>query len=228
MLVLKINYTVHLDRSVKSVRYHAFRSRETPDERKGVFSRDKDHADVGRFIDSLDDPLTRDRTTRSGRQIRPAKLHRLMFSLSRKEFQSCGFTSWKSVIREAMEAVERQHGFRLEWVAAEHQSAEHPHVHVDVKSVYTAADGTRHRLIIKDQLRRDLRKSVETIMNREKARVREERRQERELNRALHSIADGILKTLKAIGREDARETDNLPAARRRRREAERDNNRDR
>lgn len=225
-MVLKINYTTHVDRAAKSVRYHAFRSREFDHDRKGVFSRDRDHADVRQFIHSLDDPLTRDRVTKGGREIRPPKMHRLMFSLSRKEFDACGLTSWKPVIREAMQAVEHQQGFRLEWVAAEHQSAEHPHVHVDIKSVYTAADGTRHRLVIKNELRLEFRKAVQTIMDGERARVREERRQEREFDRAVHSIADSLLKGLREAGREEGREEEMLGVRRRKR--PERDQGRDR
>lgn len=201
MLVLKINYTKHLDRAGKSVRYHAFRTREIPHEQKGIFSKDKDHADIGEFIASLDDPLTRPKQTRRG-EIQYAVMHRLMFSLSRKEFQACGFTSWKPVIREALGYVERYHGIQLEWVAAEHQSQEHPHVHVDIKSVYTDAQGNRHRLRITQELRSHIRWAVEGIMKRERERVWAERQQLRQMQRGIDrflshagkSILQGILK----------------------------------
>lgn len=222
MLLLKINYTTSLDRAVKSVRYHAFRSREVDADRKGIFDRSSDHADVRSFINRLDDPLTRDRVTRRGRKITPPKIHRLMFSLSRREFEACGFTSWKPVIRDAMESLERQHGFRLDWVAAEHNTANHPHVHVDIKSVYTAADGTRHRLAIRHDMRKAFRQAVEQVMERERSRAREERRQLREMDRAIHDITTGLLRVLREAGREDPRD-DALPHRRRRRQSHERD-----
>lgn len=225
MLVLKINYTTSLDRAAKSVRYHAFRSREIPTESKGVFDRNSDHADVRKFVRSLDDPLTQDRVTRRGKVIPTAKMHRLMFGLSRREFEQCGFTSWKPVIREALEHFERFHGIKLEWVAAEHQSTTHPHVHVDIKSVYTAADGTRHRLVITNETRLHLRWAVEGIMKREREIHQEERRQARAMDRALHDLTRdltrGLIKTLREATRDDG--PDPLNQARRKRRRPERD-----
>lgn len=225
MLVLKINYTTSLDRASKSVRYHAFRSRELPNEGKGIFDRTSDHVDVRTFIHSLDDPLTADRVTRRGKVIPTPKMHRLMFSLSRREFERCGFTSWKPVIREALEHFERYHGIKLEWVAAEHQSGTHPHVHVDLKSVYTAADGTRHRLRITNEMRQQLRWAVEGIMRRERERCDEERRQEKALDRAVrdltHDLTRGLFKLLRDASRDEP-PTDN-PARRRRPRRDDRD-----
>lgn len=226
MLVLKINYTKHLDRAGKSVRYHAFRSREVPTEQKGMFSRDKDHADVGEFIASLDDPLTRPKQTRRG-EIRYAVMHRLMFSLSRKEFEACGFTSWKPVIREALEGFEKKHGIKLEWIAAEHLSATHPHVHVDVKSVYTAPDGTRHRLRISNQMRLDLRAEVERIVDRERRERDEERRQQREFNSAVRDLTSNLLRGLRDAARADEREADGLPQQTRKRRPRQREHDSD-
>jgi hypothetical protein len=191
MLVLKINYTKHPDRAGKSVRYHGFRTREMAHDMKGMFSKDRDNADIGAFIRSIDDPLTRPRQTRRG-EIEYAVMHRLMFSLSRKEFEACGFTSWKPVIREALAAVERYHGMELEWIAAEHQSREHPHVHVDIKSVYTDADGNRRRLNIGQELRQHIRWAVEGIMKRERERVWADRRQLRAMERSMDRFMAGI------------------------------------
>jgi hypothetical protein len=201
MLVLKINYTKTLEHASKSVRYHAFRSRELTSEQKGVFSKDKDHADVAQFIQALDDPLTRPKQTRRGGEIRYAVMHRLMFSLSRQEFEACGFTSWKPVIREALRHVERYHGIELEWVAAEHQSRDHPHVHVDVKSVYTDAQGQRHRLRITQELRQHIRWSVEGVMKRERARVRADRLLQRDIQRAIARATAEQKRLVSHIGR---------------------------
>ncbi|HEY3365997.1 MAG TPA: hypothetical protein VGK74_13150 [Symbiobacteriaceae bacterium] len=209
-LVLKINYTKSLDRAAKSVRYHAFRTREVPIDERGMFNRSTDHADIKAFIRSLDDPLTRDRTTRGGRVIQPPKMHRLMFSLRRRDFVACGFTSWKPVIREALESFEREQGIKLDWVAAEHLSATHPHAHVDVKSVYTAPDGTRHRLVITQDMRLALKAAVERVIERERTRADEERRQQRAFDKAVRDLTMALVRGLREAGRADERETDSL------------------
>lgn len=227
MLVLKINYTKHLTQAAKSVRYHAFRSREEPKDRLGAFDRRSDHANVRSFIDSLDDPVTRDRKLKNGRTVEYAKMHRLMFSLHRKDFEACGFTSWKPVIREALEGFEKKHGIKLEWIAAEHLSATHPHVHVDVKSVYTAPDGTRHRLRISNQMRLDLRAEVERIVDRERRERDEERRQQREFNSAVRDLTSNLLRGLRDAARADEREADGLPQQTRKRRPRQREHDSD-
>lgn len=195
MLILKINYTKYLDRARKSVRYHAFRTREVPREQRGMFDRDRDHADVARFIEALDDPLTKPKETRRGTIHYPV-MHRLMFSLSRQEFEACGLTSWKPVIREALGAFERYHGIRLEWIAAEHQSRTHPHVHVDIKSVVMGPDGNPRRLRITQELRQHLRWAVEGILRRERERLRAEREQERAIQRGMERFLDSMLHSL--------------------------------
>ncbi|MDF2630434.1 MAG: MobL relaxase [Symbiobacteriaceae bacterium] len=228
MLFLKINYTKQIDRAAKSVRYHAFRTREVPKDERGAFDRSTDKADVKAFIQSLDDPLTRDKPRRDGKVFQPPKMHRLIFSLRRKDFEACGFTSWKPVIREALEQFERQHGIKLDWIAAEHLSAAHPHVHVDIKSVYTAPDGTKHRLKITNQMRLDLRAAVERVMERERTIRDEERRQERQFYGALHDLTNTLLRGLRDAGRSDEREADVLPTPHRKRRPQEKDRDDDR
>lgn len=225
MLVLKINYTKHLDRAQKSVRYHAFRTREVPRETRGMFNRDTDHADVAAFIRSLDDPLTRERPTRNGVQ-RYAVMHRLMFSLSRQEFEACGLTSWKPVIREALGAFERYHGIRLEWVAAEHLSKDHPHVHVDIKSVYLDANGKPHRLRITQEMRLNLRYAVEGVLKRERARVWAERAQDRAfqqgIDRFMNHLGHTLVRGLHDAARDDSQEFDPYRTRRRKRKPDER------
>lgn len=223
MLVLKINFTKHLDRARKSVRYHAFRTREVPREQRGMFDRDKDHADVTAFIKSLDDPLTRPKETRRG-VIHYPVMHRLMFSLSRKEFETCGLTSWKPVIREALAAFERYHGIRLEWIAAEHMSQTHPHVHVDIKSVVTGPDGVPRRLRITQEMRQHLRWAVEGILRRERERVRAEREQERAFKRGVERFLDSLTHSLTRGLAQAAREDDYIdPLMRRKKRRSPKD-----
>lgn len=220
MLVLKINYTKYLDRARKSVKYHAFRTREVPEDRKGMFSRDSDHADVAAFLRSLDDPLTREKQTKNG-TIRYAVVHRLMFSLSRKEFDACGLTSWKPVVREALGAFERYHGIKLEWVAAEHASRDHPHVHVDIKSVYTDADGVQRRLRITPEMRKHLRWAVEGVLQRERSRVWAERQAERAFQHGIDRMVDSLTHSLVWGLREAARDEPDPLMNRRRKRQAD-------
>jgi type IV secretory pathway VirD2 relaxase len=134
-------------------------------------------------------------------------MHRLIFSLSRQEFESCGFTSWKPIIREALGAVERYHGIRLEWVAAEHMTKAHPHVHVDIKSVYLDRQGKPQRLRITNEMRQNLRWAVEGIMKRERDRVREERQQQLEIQRGLERFVGQLTRSL-ARGLADAAHDD--------------------
>lgn len=229
LVFLKINYTTNLEAARRSVRYHAFRSRESEEERKGVFDRRSDHASIDRFLDRLNDPLTRDWTTRKGRRITPAKMHRLIFSLRRRDFDAAGLTSWKPIIREALARFETEQGIRLDWVAAEHLSATHPHVHVDIKSVYTASDGTRHRLKIRGDWRIALKKAVDQVLARELERAREERRQQRELDRAIESITKDLLRGLREAGRDQEHDPAPLGPRRRRHPQQERsDGDRDR
>lgn len=216
-IFLKINYTTRLEAARRSVRYHAFRSRESEADRKGVFDRRSDHANISKFLDRLDDPLTRDWTTRQGRRITPAKMHRLIFSMRRRDFDEAGLTSWKPIIRDALSRFEIEQGIKLDWVAAEHLSAAHPHVHVDIKSVYTTADGTRHRLKIRGDWRVALKKAVEQVVARELERAREERRQEREVDRVIQGITRDLLRVLREAGRDQAHEADPLGPRRRRR-----------
>lgn len=218
MLILKINYTKHLDRARKSVRYHAFRTREVPLEQRGMFDRARDHADVSAFIKSLDDPLTRPKVTKRGTIEYPV-MHRLMFSLSRQEFEASGLTSWKPVIREALASFERYHGIHLEWIAAEHSSQTHPHVHVDIKSVVTGSDGSPRRLRITQEMRQHLRWAVEGIIKRERERLRAERAQQRAIQRGIDRFLDSLGHSpLRGIARAAREEDPYDPLVRRRRR----------
>ncbi len=225
---VKMSYTKHLDRAARSVRYIAFRSRDIPHEKRGAFSRSSDHADIRRFIDSLHDPLTADRPLRGGRVFQPAKMHRLVFSLSRAEFDKSGLTSWKPVVREALAEWERARGIRLEWIAAEHLSPTHPHVHIALKSVYRDADGTPHRLKVNREMLQDLRQCVRTVVQRHRERhwreIEEQRSIEREaragemqLQRSVERVLRGLLYDLEQLAREEERSPLVLNRPRRRR-----------
>ncbi len=171
--VLKLNYTRHLTAARKSVRYHTFRSRELllpGADRVGAFNRSTDHADVASFVRRLDDPATRDEQC--------AKMHRIMVSLSRPAWDRCGLESWKPVVRESLAAFEKRHGIRLDWVAAEHLDPRHPHVHIDIKSVFITDDGRRRRLRLNNRHREELVLAFQAVLRREMQRCYETRREQ--------------------------------------------------
>lgn len=216
-------------RTIKDVqgklRYYAFRSRELPDEKRGLFGRTSENADLRKFVDSIrQDPLLQDRQTRRGR-FQPPKMHSLVFSLSRDEFTKSGLTSWKPVIREVLTEWERYRGIQLEWVAAEHQSLTHPHCHVAIKAAYTDAAGHRHRLRLTRQDIQELRTAVRTVVRWHRQRhweiiraQREAERAERQARAALADLAFNLATGfLDALAREAREPEQPLPAQRRRR-----------
>lgn len=169
-MYIPLRYEKTLPGARQHVMYIAFRSRELGGQ-KGLFDESRDHVHAAKFCKSLDDPLTRER--RWQRPFLP-KLFHFRVSLSRKDFDACGLTSWKPVVREAMKTFELKTGKRLEWVAAEHPTPTHPHAHVAIKAVYTARDGSRRRLarLTRDELamlKRDLYRSAFRHLNLERA-----------------------------------------------------------
>lgn len=193
----KITYTKELKAASASVHYYAFRTREVERSQVGIFDRSSDHADVKRFVRSLDDPLTRDRPGRSG-LYKSAKLHRVLFTMSGQEFRRWELTSWRPIVREVFLNFERKHGLRLEWVAAEHPSTRNPHCHVAIKSVYEDRDGNRHRLRVTPELRRSLWHEAQSIVNRHKQIVLTQERAERGTDR----LARGLIGELARASRQ--------------------------
>jgi hypothetical protein len=187
----KITYTKELKAAVASVRYYAFRTREVEQDRVGIFDRSSNHADVNRFIRSLDDPLTREQP---GQPPRIPKMHRMLFTMSGQEFKRWELTSWQPIIRETMENFQRRHGIKLEWVAAEHPSPRHPHCHVAIKSVYEDQDGNRHRLRITPEMRKEIWQEAQAIVDRSKDRVLALDREERASSRLVHGYINEITK----------------------------------
>lgn len=187
----KITYTKELKGAIASVRYYAFRSREVERSQIGIFDRSNDHADVKRFVRSLDDPLTRDRPGRP-QKYQFAKLHRVLFTMSGQEFRRWELSSWRPIIREAFENFERKQGIRLEWVAAEHPSPRHPHCHVAIKSVYEDLDGNRHRLKLTPDMRKALWQEGQSIVDRHKQIVLTQERAERDTDRLARGLIGEI------------------------------------
>lgn len=239
---VKVKYSRDLRLARFAVHYHAFRSRELPNEQRGAFNRASDHADCRTFVRRLDDPLTRDYEVRRrgrprqggpSRTIRPAKLHRIIFSLSRAEWEKSGLTSWKPIVREVLAEWERLHGIRLDWIAAEHMSHTHPHVHIDVKSVYWDVHGRKHRLRFDRQMIDELRWAVRGVVRRERERHWRELQQQRAIEWAerqaardlahnLSHLATSFLDGLERAARQDEREAEWLQPRRYRRRRSPR------
>jgi hypothetical protein len=190
LVVLRSSYVTSLKKAGRHIRYICFRARELPEHGPGIFSRDRDTADVGQFIRSLDDPKTRD--PKNGRPV--AKLHKMTFSMRGRDFERCGFTSWKPIIRQAMANVERQLGRRLEWVAAEHMTRSHPHCHVALKAVSYDRAGRGYRLRIDKAALRLFKGEVTRLVMRELERVRAQERMARQqiqyTRRAFRTVND--------------------------------------
>lgn len=225
--IVKMNFTRHLDRAAKSVRYYAFRSRELADEKRGAFSRSSDHADVRKFIEGLRDPLTEDRFGKGGKVRQYAKMHRMVFSLSGDEFRKSGLSSWKPVVREALAEWERARGIRLEWIASEHMNPSSPHVHIAIKSVSSDLEGNRTRLKVNREMLLDLRQGVRRVVQRHRERYwreieeqrlieRESRAAEQELRREVNRAVRHLLHDLERMARDDERQPDPIPRMRRR------------
>lgn len=224
---VKMTFTKHLDRAAKSVRYYAFRSHEVPRAERGAFSRSSEHADIRRFTNGLRHSLTEDTRGRNGHVRQYPKMHRLLFSLSRDEFQKSGLTSWKPVVREVLAEWERAKGIRLEWIASEHPSPTHPHVHIAIKSVYRDLAGREHRLFVNRDTLNQLRIGVRMVVRRhreqhwrqieeQRAIEREARAAEQNLQRAMEQAMRSLVRDLDRMAREEERPLEPQPRLRRR------------
>jgi hypothetical protein len=226
---VKTRFTNKLGAAKAHIRYIAFRSREVPENEKGIFDREQDHAQVDKFIKRLDDKLTR--------HPEVPKLHKLVLSFSDEQWRNCGYTSWKPIAREVMEAFEKRTGKQVEWVGAEHMAKGHPHCHIAMKATYRDKDGKEHRLrltkddvkVFKEEMRRiyerdrhlsrplqqavkkeawqlqapQIAKATKTILDRIAAAARQQQHQQ-EMER--HLLAEQETRRLQQIERQRERE----------------------
>lgn len=200
------------------VNYIAFRSREREFEDRGAFSRVSDHADVRAFNERLEDHATRHPMAN--------KAYKIHISLSEREFRERELTSWKPIVREAMENLEKRWGVRLQWIAAEHMARGHPHVHIVLKAAHVN-DRYQHRQLRVDPERlKDLRQEVDRSLERQRPRV-QERPRGLDLSRGdmMLRIFDIFLRGLEKAAQESEREQERELEYRRRR---SRDDDRDR
>jgi hypothetical protein len=173
------------------IRYIAFRSRDLEGQEKGAFGPDTDHAHIKRFVQDLPDRLTR--------HPQAVKAFHTVFSLSREEWNRLGLTDWRPIVREVMQAYERESGRKLTWIAAQHHNnPTHPHCHVVIKAVYENEDGQRRKLFLR---RQDLARFKEIMSRtlrpyRDQARILEQEASSRPRFRIepkdMRSIAEGI------------------------------------
>lgn len=164
-LYMRVKLCRHLGKARAHVKYIAFRSREAPGESRGAFDGHRDHVDVLRFSENLEDRLTRHPMAN--------KAYKMHLSLSEKEFRELGLTSWKPVVREAMENLQRQWGARFEWIAAEHMAKGHPHVHIAIKATCRDEEGRERQLRLDKEHLRDMKREVGRIIERDRSRDRE-------------------------------------------------------
>lgn len=145
------SYTKSLGSAAQNAKYIGFRPRKNEQDVYGVFSKDKDSADMKKFIKSLDTSKTRHSTV--------AVAHRFVFSMSQDEWDRSGFKmgDYKELVRNTLHNFEIETGKRLSWIGAEHHDPGHPHVHVLVKATYHDRDGVEHRLKIGLEEREKLR-----------------------------------------------------------------------
>jgi hypothetical protein len=191
-LFVKVKRCFDLGKAKAHVNYIAFRSREAPGEERGAFDQQHDHADVGRFRDNLEDPLTRHPMAN--------KAYKLTISLSDREFRERGLTSWKPVIREAMENLERKWGRQLDWIAAEHMAQGHPHVHIVVKGTCIDEAGRRRQLRLDKVHLQELKREIGRVIEKDRPRERE-----RSLARA-DTLMRAFEAALRALSRPDREE----------------------
>jgi hypothetical protein len=162
-----IKFTRNLPGARRMVRYIAFRSRELEEDRKGAFDAERDHADVNRFCERLDDWKTR--------HPKAAKAYHCLFSLPRGDFDRTGMADWKEVVRDTLASYERAHNRKLDWIASEHKDPKHPHCHVVIKAVYESGTGARRQLRLSKADIQEIRQTVGQELSRR-----------REAYRALH------------------------------------------
>lgn len=151
-----------LDSAKEKTKYVCFREREGENEKLGVFSKDTDNANIYKFMQSLDNRLTKHPTKE--------KMIELVFSMSGDEWKRSGFEygDYKTLIRDSMEKFEMKTGKRLTWISAEHFKKSNPHAHVMISGVYKDRDGVERKLdfytwdkVEKGQLSPELRQMKE-------------------------------------------------------------------
>ncbi|MFB9324252.1 hypothetical protein, partial [Cryptosporangium minutisporangium] len=138
--MFSISYTKKLSDAKQNGRYICFRERYGKEENLGVFNDKTDNANIHKFNKDLEDKKTQHPSV--------AVAHKMLFSMSGDEWNRSGFEpgDFQTLVRNVMKDYEQQTGKRLTWIAAEHRTPGHPHVHVLVKSVYHDKDGVPYRL----------------------------------------------------------------------------------
>lgn len=220
---MRITPTRDLGKARAHVRYITYRSREQQQEERTSFDARSDRADLKAFNERMEDPINRHHMA--------TKAYKIVFSLSREEFEKTGLDSWKPIIREAMANLEARWGKRLDWVAAEHQNVDHPHCHVVIRASHPDTTGRSRQLRINREQLKEVRREVGRIVTREKGLYRDHGAPERgakgiSLGRGFDVWSSVISALCKAIERQ-ARESERQREEEERRRQ-ERDNDRGR
>jgi hypothetical protein len=135
---------IRFDRTLRgsqnALRYVAWRSEDVKGRTPHIFDDRSDAADVGRFMEDLEDPLTRHQKS--------AKAYHCLFSLKRPDFDRAGMSDWRDEVREVMRTYELQTRRKLHWIASFHDNPGRPHCHVIIKATYTNIDGHEKKLFL--------------------------------------------------------------------------------
>jgi hypothetical protein len=197
-LFVKVKRCHDLGKAQAHVKYIAFRSRETPADERGAFDARSNHADVKAFYERLDDRLTR-------HPMAP-KAYKVTISLSEREFDGRGMTSWRPVVRKAMEILQQRWGRRFDWIAAEHMAKGHPHVHIVIKATCFDESGRYRQLRLDKEHLKELRQEIDRILERDRPRELEREFRSRSMAETLYRGFERALTALLKADREEEQE----------------------
>lgn len=143
------------------LKYIAHRSREQDRDKDtyGVFNEKSNHADIYKFYESIEN----DKALKHSNTV---KIHKLTIGFSRNWYERYGI-DFKNFTRHVISKLEERKGIKLEWVAAEHQKEESPHVHIVIKSVGEDDNGNSKRLNISKEDYQYLRDEIDLYTGRE-------------------------------------------------------------
>lgn len=140
--VVKVGYKKDIGKVSVHLKYIGFRSRDQQGEERGFFDNQRDRgADYEKFLDSVAEHKALQHT------LTP-KIHTAILSMREEDYKQLveNGISFKEMTRDLMQQLEERKGLQLNWIAAQHDKAGHPHVHVAIRSVGEDATGQDRRL----------------------------------------------------------------------------------
>jgi type IV secretory pathway VirD2 relaxase len=135
------------------------------------------------------------------------KAYKMHISLSEREFRQLGLTSWKPIVREAMENLQQKWGKQFDWIVAEHMATGHPHVHLVIKAVYRDESGRHRQLRLDKQHLDEIKRETDRVIERRRVREQERVRPLQMVDTLLRAF-DRALREIIAADREDEHEVE--------------------